>query len=445
MSRLQQQLGLGYGTTMMATSLLGSGIFVVPAVAASLAGADSLWAWLVLIILVLPIAFTFARLGRAFPHAGGAPHLIGRALGVPMEKLSAFLFLAVLPVGLPAMLTLTTGFWHALFVFSDTGDLLIQLGTLSLVMLLGTRNSAASGLVQLLIALAIIGLLAAMWFKAGLLNSVISTIPALETVAWPAIPSTLAVMFWCFVGLEAFTHMGEEFKRPERDFPLALLFGVLLAGLIYLAYAVAVVKFSGFGDQLTNTTSFPILMAKLFGEPGRWAAATVGYLACFAGLNLYVQGFSRLLWSMADEGKLPASLAKLNSRGVPFRALIWVVAASALSLLAVWAFKLPLETLMRYANGNFILVYLLAMIAGVKLLSGSHRWLATLASLLCLGIFVSLGIEAGYALALGGLFIGSSWLIRMDEKRRDSAARIDKKALLRLLAHRLSQMLSMKT
>lgn len=425
MGRLQKQLGLGYGTTMMATSLLGSGIFVVPAVAASLAGADSLWAWLVLIVLVLPIAFTFARLGRAFPHAGGAPHLIGRALGAPMEKLSAFLFLAVLPVGLPAMLTLTTGFWHALFTISPSGDLLIQLGTLGLVMLLGTRNSAASGLVQLLIALAIIGLLAAMWFQADLLNSVTSTLPSLQTVEWPAIPSTLAVMFWCFVGLEAFTHMGEEFKHPERDFPLALLLGVLLAGLIYLAYAVAVVRFSVFGDQITNTTSFPILMAMLFGESGRWAAAIVGYLACFAGLNLYVQGFSRLLWSMADEGKLPTTLAKLNSKGVPLMALLCVVGTSAICVFAAWFFQLPLATLMRYANGNFILVYLLAMVAGVKLLSGSHRWLAAVAGALCFAVFISLGIEAGYALILGGLFIISRWLMRQCRKNHSEANKLE--------------------
>ncbi|MCT7653792.1 hypothetical protein MBH78_01155 [Oceanimonas sp. NS1] len=67
MGRLHKELGLGYGTGMMATSLLGSGIFVVPAVAAGLARADSLWAWLLLMVLVLPVAFTFARLGRAFP------------------------------------------------------------------------------------------------------------------------------------------------------------------------------------------------------------------------------------------------------------------------------------------------------------------------------------------------------------------------------------------
>ncbi|MFP2769657.1 L-methionine/branched-chain amino acid transporter [Oceanisphaera sp. KMM 10153] len=405
MGRLNKELGLSYGTGMMATSLLGSGIFVVPAVAASLAGADSLWAWLILMILVLPVAFTFARLGRAFPHAGGAPHLIGRALGIPMEKLAAFLFLAVLPVGLPAMLTLTAGFWHALFPLSDNGDLLVQLSTLGLVLVLGSRKSGASGLIQLLIALAIIGLLALVWVSGELIHEPLATLPPVEQVQWTALPTVLAVMFWCFVGLEAFTHMGEEFKNPERDFPLALLFGVLLAGFIYLACAMAVVKFGVFGNELTNTTSFPVLVAALLGEKGRWAAALVGYLACFASLNLYVQGFARLLWSMADEGKLPAALAQLNRNGSPFRALTWVIAACTLCTLAAWLFKLPLEALMRYANGNFILVYWLAMVAGVKLLTGGYRWLALLASLLCLGVFVSLGLEAGYALVLGAAFV----------------------------------------
>ena len=67
MSGLKKDLGLWQGMGLLATSLLGTGIFVVPATAASLAGGASLWAWLLLIALVLPIAFTFARLGRRYP------------------------------------------------------------------------------------------------------------------------------------------------------------------------------------------------------------------------------------------------------------------------------------------------------------------------------------------------------------------------------------------
>ena len=68
MSRLKKDLGLLQGVGLLATSLLGTGIFVVPATAAALAGRSSLWAWVLLILLVLPIAFTFARLGRRHPQ-----------------------------------------------------------------------------------------------------------------------------------------------------------------------------------------------------------------------------------------------------------------------------------------------------------------------------------------------------------------------------------------
>src|SRR5690606_14433164 len=106
--------------------LLGTGIFVVPALAATAAGSVSLWAWLILIALVLPVAFTFAELGRRYPHAGGAPHLIGLAFGARSERVIALLFLAVLPVGLPAALIVATGFWQVVMPLGPEGVRLVQ-------------------------------------------------------------------------------------------------------------------------------------------------------------------------------------------------------------------------------------------------------------------------------------------------------------------------------
>ncbi|MFP1496791.1 hypothetical protein ACLB1Q_18255 [Escherichia coli] len=56
MSGLKQELGLAQGIGLLSTSLLGTGVPAVPALAALVAGNNSLWAWPVLIILVLPIA-----------------------------------------------------------------------------------------------------------------------------------------------------------------------------------------------------------------------------------------------------------------------------------------------------------------------------------------------------------------------------------------------------
>ena len=71
MSGLRQELGLAQGIGLLSTSLLGTGVFAVPALAALVAGNNSLWAWPVLIVLVFPVAIVFAILGRHFPSAGG--------------------------------------------------------------------------------------------------------------------------------------------------------------------------------------------------------------------------------------------------------------------------------------------------------------------------------------------------------------------------------------
>lgn len=417
MSRLNKELSLLQGVGLLTTSLLGTGIFIVPAVAATLAGQASLWAWVALILLVLPVAFTFAQLGRRFPHAGGAPALIGRAFGTRMERGVAFLFLAVIPVGLPAALKITSGFWHALFDISSTQELLIQLATLALMWLLGQRPARASGAVQTSIAVLICATVAALWWKGGLPGTQ-SLLPLDAAADWQRIPAALAVMFWCFVGIEAFTHLGEEFRNPNRDFPLALLIGVLLAGAVYWAGSVAVLAFGVYGDEQTNAASLPRLIGQLWGAQWCWLAAPIGYFACFASINIYVQGFARLLWSLADEGKLPSALAVRNRQGVPARALELVIGCCALFTLLEWWQSVSIAELMQYANGNFVLVYLLSMAAGTVLLRGLWRAVAVLAVVLCGLTALLLGFQMLYAVAVLLVFLVLSlvgqWRLKPD-------------------------------
>ena len=399
MPRLKKELGLWQGIGLLATSLLGTGIFVVPATSAALAGPASVWIWLLLIALVLPIAFTFARLGRRYPHAGGAPHLIGLAFGPEAERFSAFLFLAVLPVGLPAALNIAAGFWHALFAMNDWSLWAVQLLTLCGVLLLGLRGAGSSGSLQLLIAGAIVVMTGLIWWLGDLSwHDGLQPLPQLAGL--PALGSAMAVMFWCFVGLEAFAHMGEEFRNPRRDYPLALLCGVLLAGAIYWANSVAVVKFGLYGDEATNGSAIPVLLAQLLGPSAKWLAAILGYLSCFASINIYLQGFARLIWSLADEGKLPRPLARLSSRGTPVRALLCILLVCVLATGVTRVWHLPLDQLIRYANGNFILVYLLCMAAGWRLLPATGRVLAAISCLLCGLVLLALAEQALYALLL---------------------------------------------
>ena len=375
MSGLKQELGLAQGVGLLSTSLLGTGVFAVPALAALVAGNNSLWAWPVLIVLVFPIAIVFAILGRHFPSAGGVAHFVGLAFGPRLERVTGWLFLSVIPVGLPAALHIATGFGQALFGWHDEQLLLAELGTLAIV-----------------------------WWVGDITIKEIP-FPAVTDVDHSQLFAALSVMFWCFVGLEAFAHLASEFKQPERDFPRALMIGLLLAGTVYWACTVLVLHFHAFGADLAAAASLPGIVVELFGVKALWIACVIGYLACFASLNIYIQSFARLVWSQALD-KPENRLARLSKRQLPLNALNTVLGCCAVSTLCIYALKINLDALIVYANGIFIMIYLLCMLAGCRLLKGRYKALAVVGGLLCLLLLAMVGWKSLYAIImLAGLWV----------------------------------------
>ncbi|MEH2919559.1 L-methionine/branched-chain amino acid transporter [Samsonia erythrinae] len=393
---LKQELGLIQGVGLLSTSLLGTGVFAVPTLAAQLAQQDSLWAWPLLIMLVFPIAIAFAALGQRFPHAGGAAHFVKMAFGPRMARVTRWLFLSVIPLGLPAALQIAAGFWQAAFGWSDLGLLCVQLLTLGSIWLLGLRGAGSSANIQIVIALLVVALVAAIWWQGDITPAQIPW-PSLAALSWPNTFSSLAVMFWCFVGLEAFAHMATEFRVPERDFPRALLIGMLAAGAVYWGCTVAVLHFQAYGEGRAATASLPGIVVQLFGQHALWIACLVGYLACFASVNIYTQGFARLVWSQAPKG---SALAKLSTGQAPVNALSIVVACCLACCLLIYWLRLPLEVLIVYANGIFVLVYLLCMLAGWRLLQGRAKVMAAIGSLLCCALLLMIGWKSWYALIM---------------------------------------------
>ncbi|MDH1127818.1 L-methionine/branched-chain amino acid transporter [Enterobacter sp. GD03975] len=415
MSGLRQELGLAQGIGLLSTSLLGTGVFAVPALAALVAGNNSLWAWPVLIVLVFPVAIVFAILGRHFPSAGGVAHFVGMAFGPRMERVTGWLFLSVIPVGLPAALHIATGFGQALFGWHDEQLLLAELGTLAIVWWVGSRGASSSANLQTLVAALIVALIVAIWL-AGDITVADIPFPAINDVDHAQLFSALSVMFWCFVGLEAFAHLASEFKQPERDFPRALMIGLLLAGTVYWACTVLVLHFNAFGEEKAAAASLPGIVVQLFGVKALWVACVIGYLACFASLNIYIQSFARLVWSQALY-KPDSRLARLSKRQLPANALNTVLGCCVVSSLGIYLLDINLDALIVYANGIFIMIYLLCMLAGCRLLKGRFKALAAVGCVLCLLLLAMVGWKSVYAI----IMLAGLWLFL--PKRQNSQAR----------------------
>ena len=90
------KLSLTQGTATIVITLLGSGVFIVPAISATYSGWTSLIIWFLMAVMILPVAFVFGKFGKMYPSAGGSATFVGAAFGKKFEKATSFLYL-ILP------------------------------------------------------------------------------------------------------------------------------------------------------------------------------------------------------------------------------------------------------------------------------------------------------------------------------------------------------------
>ena len=404
MAQLKKEITLISGVGQLSTTLLGTGLFMVPALAAGIAGTLSLWSWAVLLLAICPVALTFALLGKRYPNAGGTAFFVRQAFNQRLEKSIAWLFLSVIPVGVPAAVALAAGFLQPILPDALNHTLVAQVITVALLVLVNLSGAKSSGRIQSLIAVSILGLVAAFWWFGDVGPSDIS-MPSVAQNDWVLIGAALSVMFWCFVGIEAFAHMGEEFKSPQRDFPIAIIIGCIIAGATYWACSVVIIKFHAYGSAQFDSGSIPYLANILFGETlSPWINA-LGFAACFASINLYTQSLSRMLWAQAREYKPHSRIAHLSVSGVPSNATFAVGAVLLISCFIGEFSQLDLEFFVKLANGVFILVYFMAMLSACKLLKGAGRVLAYISLATCTVMMACVGWSMLYALILFALLV----------------------------------------
>ncbi|MCA2417915.1 amino acid permease, partial [Vibrio chemaguriensis] len=180
MEQLKKDISLISGIAQLSTTLMGTGLFMIPAIAAGIAGHFSLWAWVLLFIAICPIALTFAQLGKRYPNAGGTAFFVRQAFNSRLESSVAWLFVSVIPVGVPAAIALAAGFLQQLLPTPINNHLFAQVLTVFLLILVNLLGTKSSGRLQTIIALSVFALVGAFLFK-GEINSADLSMPTLTT------------------------------------------------------------------------------------------------------------------------------------------------------------------------------------------------------------------------------------------------------------------------
>ncbi|WP_067498228.1 APC family permease [Actinoplanes sp. TFC3] len=403
-------LSRAQGTALSIGAVLGTGVISMPALAADVAGPASLVAWLALILLSAPLAWTFAAMGARFPGAGGVSTYVRSAFGPRAAAAVGWSFFFAVPLGAPAAAAFAGGYVADVLGGGRVTGLATFLFCLAVVVVMNWFGLRVSGRAGLALT-AVLATLLVVTVIAALPHAKLANLAPFAPHGPAGIGAAAAVLVWGFAGWEAVSSLSGEYRDPQRDVPRATITAVLVVGVLYFAIAATSVLVLG---SAAGDSDAPLadLLAAGVGGPVRIVTAIVAVLLTLGAMNAYVAGASRLGEALAREGALP-----LRPFGSTRKSLVFVTLASLASV----ALPLTLHTSMLLVTGCFTLVYIMGTAAALRLLPrGWSRRGAGFSLAAVLALLVLNGLPA-----LWSLVLAAGAVLYTRRRKTDSPSSID--------------------
>jgi amino acid efflux transporter len=404
MNQITATIGRWQGAGLMATTLLGTGVFILPQMTIAVANNGAILAWLILTLAIIPVALVFGLLASRFPHAAGPAYFIERAFGPTLGRTVGLIFLLVIPIGAPAAILMTFQFMNALVPMSGWSQVGAELCVVAVLFLLNIRGIQVSAKLQFALTLAIVAVVVLLFGASG------ADVKTLGNVTdgdfeFSGVMLAMGIGFWSFLGVEAMTHLANDFRRPDKDLLPAMMIGTVLVGIIYLACTLLLLMLPAPVEGVAMIAAFDHLL----GGNGAQVIGILGIASGIATVNVYCASGARLLWSFSRDGILPKYFDQLNTSGVPLRALIAILITMAVVIVLSFVSDQEFEHLIAWSNGIFVIIYLLAMLSAARLLSKRFLPLVVIGSLFCIGLGFALGAHMWYAILMVTLIAPFMW------------------------------------
>jgi basic amino acid/polyamine antiporter, APA family len=364
---LARELGVSHATAIVIGTIIGSGIFLVPAEMMQAVGSAKLvyLAWLVGGLLSFFGALTYAELGAMKPQAGGEYVYVRDAYG----PLGGFLYgWTWFVIAKPASVaTITTGIVRILGTFSAfaffsgnifsigssakfsiTWGQLVAVGAailISALNYLGVKKAGEFQLVFTLLKIAVILGVVAVCFGAG--GSVTghgwSNFAGMFSGAKGGVAGFMAALvaaLWAYDGWNDLNMVAGEIKRPERNIPIALIAGVAAVGVLYVLVNAGVQYVMPASAIAASARPASDAVALIMGH---WGAAIVSAgmaISMLVTLNGTIMSGARIPYAMARDGYFFRSLAEVHPRfHTPTAALVVQAVLSIVLLLLGGSFR----------------------------------------------------------------------------------------------------------
>jgi amino acid transporter len=440
---LRREVGLIGAIWASETSIIGSGWLFASMGAAMIAGAASIYGWLIGGFCVIILALIHAELGGMYPVAGGTarfPHLAyGSVAGISFGFFSWLQAVTVAPIECFAVMQYGSYYFHGLYnsttgVTTTSGFIwtIVLMAIFTVLNFLAVRLFARvnSTITWWKVAIPVLTIII-FFFKFHPGNFTAGPggfFPVSVKTLFGAIP-TVGIVF-AYLGFEQADQLAGEIKNPQRNLPRAVIIACGLGTLIYILCAVTIMGATppallhhGFiGISPSNPVAiYPFAAVAGLAGLGFWATILHidAFVSPFGTGMIYQTSTSRIGYGLARNRYYPQIFQWTDRNGVPWFSLLMAFAFGLLFLLPFPSWK-SLVTLVTSAS---VLMYAgapLSMTAFRKRLPEATRpyrvpaawFISPLGFLICSFLIYWSGFETvwklGVCLVIGYVLIGIS-------------------------------------
>jgi len=434
MKKLERSLSLSSVVAIAVGGMLGSGLFVLPGLAAYKTGPSVWLAYLIGALCVLPAALSKAELATAMPTSGGTYVYVERAFG-PMTGtiagiglwLSLLLKSSFALVGFGAYLSVLTTFVEVQYLS------LLLLAFILFINLFGVKKVGKVQLVVVTLSMICIILL----FSLGIFNIEQANYEPMFTHGTTGLLAATGFIFVSYAGVTKVAAIAEEIKDPDRNLPIAMIAALSLVALVYGAVTFVLVGVVPVESLKTDLHPIYSLAEALGGKTLGIAAAVLGIVTLTSMANSGVLAASRFPFAMSRDKLLPPILKKVHPKYLtPYITIIITCA-----VMAVVIMTLNVEKIAKLASAFKVMMFIIVNASVIVLRETAVQWYKPAYKSPMYPFLQIFGIISGVvllsvlgALALSGailiVFVGIGVFYFYGKNKAD------RKGVLRLYGHR---------
>lgn len=321
--QLARRLGLFDATMIVMGGIIGSGIFMNPAVVARQVHSAFLilGVWALGGLLALAAAFIWAELASLRPDVGGQYAYLREAFHPGVAFLYGWVLLLVIQTGGMAAVAVTFSRYFLELVNLPISEALLAavvLATLTVINCFGVRaGSTVQSVFMVLkivaiVALVVCGLALAAPEATVAPLELLDRTPSFDLLT--AIGAAMVPVLFAYGGWQTSTFLAAEIKEPKKNLPRGLILGVSGVVLLYLAANVVYIRVLGAGGLAAATAPASMVMRQALGNFGATAIAGGIAISTIGFLSQSMLTAPRVYFAMAKDGLFFKRVSFVNPR-----------------------------------------------------------------------------------------------------------------------------------